>query len=158
VLDVRHDVGEGGARLNGPVPGLDEPVRAARSRWSARAAAIASRSRWSHSVTAAETKRGTNVAMATPPLPGSASSTSAGTLRGWSVTARAPEWVNSTGRVVTARAWCIVAGATCERSTIMPMRFISATTPRPNSDNPSWRGVSVAESAQLLFRLWVRVR
>ncbi|MCO5556202.1 hypothetical protein L7F22_009747 [Adiantum nelumboides] len=26
VLDVRHDVGEGGARLNGPVPGLDEPV------------------------------------------------------------------------------------------------------------------------------------
>ena len=74
--------------------------------------------------------------MHTPPLPGSAASTSAGTLRGWSVTARAPECVNSTGADVASSASRIVVAATWDRSTIMPIRFISDTTSRPNAVRP----------------------
>lgn len=83
---------------------------------------MASRVRTSHSAAAAETKRGTNVTMHTPPLPGSAVSTSSGTLRGWSVTLRQDEWVNRTGADVVAEASCMVVAATCERPTIMPSR------------------------------------
>lgn len=66
--------------------------------------------------------------------------------------------MKSTGRAVTSRAASIVSADTCERSTIMPMRFISRTTSRPNSVSPRASGESVAESAQPTFLAWVRVR
>ena len=52
------------------------------------------RSAWS-------TNGGTKVTMHTPPLPASDASTSSGTLRGWSQTARAELWLKITGAVVT---------------------------------------------------------
>ena len=42
----------------------------------------------------------------------------------------------------------IVSGETCEMSTSIPSSFIVRTTSSPNSDSPSCRGSSVAESAQ----------
>ncbi|GAA0436595.1 hypothetical protein Aca07nite_17250 [Actinoplanes capillaceus] len=96
--------------------------------------------------------------MHTPPLPGSRVSTSSGTLRGWPQSARADEWLKITGAVLTSRASCIVVSATCDRSTSMPIRFISAITSRPKSFRPPSRGTSVALSAQATFWLWVRVR
>lgn len=101
----------------------------------------------SHAVTAGAMKPGTKVIIATPPFPGSRSSTSSGMLRGWSLTARHEEWLKITGAVVVSSAACMVLAATWERSTSMPMRFISATTSFPNSVSPSWVGSSVAESA-----------
>jgi hypothetical protein len=96
--------------------------------------------------------------MHTPPFAGSAASTSSGTLRGWSVTARQDECVNSTGARVVASASRMVVAATCERSTITPIRFISRTTSRPNALSPPWTGSSVAASAHSVFRLCVSVR
>ena len=72
--------------------------------------------------------------MQTPPLSRSRSSTSSGTLRGWSHTARAEEWLKITGASVTSQgvaAWCL--RETCERSTSIPSRFISRTTSLPNA-------------------------
>ncbi len=100
---------------------------------------------------------GTNVAIATPPLAGSCASTSSGMLRGWSHIASEDEWEKITGAAETARASRIVVAATCERSTSMPMRFISRTTSRPKSLRPPWRGSSVAESAQSIVSLCVSV-
>lgn len=100
---------------------------------------------------------GTNVTMATPPLAGSRSSTSSGTLRGWSQTAREDEWEKTTGASLVSRASRIVVAATCERSTSMPRRFISRTTSRPNADSPPTAGSSVAESAHGTLSLWVSV-
>ena len=96
--------------------------------------------------------------MQTPPLSRSRSSTSSGTLRGWSHTARHEEWQKITGASLTSSASCMVVAATCERSTSMPSRFISRTTSRPKSVSPPCSGSSVAESAQPVFSLWVRVR
>ena len=84
-------------------------------------------------------------------------STSSGTLRGWSQTARAEECEKITGASVTRSASRMVEGATWERSTSMPSRFISRTTSSPKALRPSWRGVSVAESAQSMVSLWVSV-
>ena len=95
--------------------------------------------------------------MQTPPLPANALSTSSGTLRGWSATARHDEWVNSTGADVAANASRIVVAATCERSTITPSRLHSRTTSTPKSVSPPCTGSSVAESAHGVFSLWVRV-
>ena len=75
-------------------------------------------------------KSGTKVAITTPPFFGSRASTSSGTLRGWSVTARAEECEKMTGDTATSSASCMVCGETCERSTSIPRRFISRTTSR----------------------------
>jgi hypothetical protein len=104
------------------------------------------------------TKRGTNVTMQVPPLPASRASTSSGTLRGWSHTSYAEEWLKITGAVAVSRASRIVAWLTWERSTIIPIRFISRTTPRPSSLRPPSTGSSVAESAHGTLSLWVSVR
>ena len=81
-----------------------------------------------------------------------------GTLRGWSVSSRHDEWEKMTGARVVSRASDIVSGETWERSTSMPRRFISATTPRPTSVRPPWTAASVAESAHDVVAPWVRVR
>ena len=86
------------------------------------------------------------------------SSTSSGALRGLSVTARAELWLKITGASATSSAARIVSAETCERSTIIPIRFISRTTSRPKAVNPPTAGRSVAESAHGVFALWVSVR
>ena len=122
---------------------------------SAAAASAASRS---HSLAAGDTNFGTKVTMHTPPLAGSRSSTSSGTLRGWSQSARAEECEKTTGASVVSRASRMVSAETWERSTSMPSRFISRTTSRPNALSPPSTGSSVAESAQGTLSLWVSVR
>lgn len=107
---------------------------------------------------AAFTNFGTNVTMHTPPPRAVASSTSSGAFRGLSVTARAELWLKTTGASLTSSASRIVSADTCERSTIIPRRFISRTTSRPNSVSPPATGASVAESAHGVFALWVSVR
>ena len=62
-----------------------------------------------------------------------------------------------TGAWATSRASRMVELATCDRSTSMPSRCISATTSRPKSVSPPACGWSVAESAQPTLLLWVRV-
>ena len=111
-----------------------------------------------HLMTGVETKGGTKVIMTTPPFLARRESTSSGTLRGWSVTARALEWEKITGASDRSSTCRITAGETCEMSTSMPRRFISRTTSRPKGVRPSCRGVSVAESAQSVLRPCVRVR
>ncbi len=111
-----------------------------------------------HSAHSGETKSGTKVTMHSPPLPGSRASTSSGTLRGWSHSARALEWENMTGAAATSSASRIVPGDTWDRSTSMPSRCISPTTARPNPVSPPARGSSVAESAHGTLLLWVSVR
>ncbi len=96
--------------------------------------------------------------MHTPPLPGSAASTSSGTLRGVSHSASAEEWLKITGASVVSSASRIVVAATWLRSTIIPSRFISRTTSRPNSLRPPTTGTSVAESAHGVLSLCVSVR
>ena len=96
--------------------------------------------------------------MQTPPLSARRASTSSGTLRGWSQTARAEECENSTGACVTSSASRMVSADTWERSTSIPSRFISRTTSRPNGESPPSTGSSVAESAHGTLSLWVRVR
>jgi hypothetical protein len=54
------------------------------------------------------TKPGTNVTMQTPPLSASRASTSSGTLRGLSQSARAEEWLKITGAAATSSASRIV--------------------------------------------------
>ena len=95
--------------------------------------------------------------MHTPPLTASRRSTSSGTLRGLSQTARALECEKITGAADASRAACMVAVETCDRSTSMPSRFISATTERPKSDRPPVSATSVAESAQPTLELCVSV-
>ena len=75
-----------------------------------------------------ETKLGTNVTMQTPPLSASRASTSSGTLRGVSQTARAELCEKITGAAATSSASRIVSWDTCGRSTSMPIRCISRTT------------------------------
>src|SRR5947207_12956146 len=65
-----------------------------------------------------ETKPGTNVTMQTPPLLASRDSTSSGTLRGESQSARAEEWLKITGAAATSSTSRIVSGDTCDRSHI----------------------------------------
>ena len=84
------------------------------------------------------TKEGTKVTMTTPPLAGSRSSTSSGTLRGESQSAYALLCEKMTGAVATCSASRIVSGEVCERSTSMPARFISLTTSRPKAVKPPW--------------------
>ena len=55
-------------------------------------------------------KSGTKVTITTPPFLGSRASTSSGTLRGWSVTARAEECEKMTGDTATSSASCMVCG------------------------------------------------
>src|SRR5450756_412412 len=81
-----------------------------------------------HVAAAGETNSGTNVTMQTPSLSRRVSSTSSGTLRVVSQTARADECENITGTSLTRRASRMVSAETCERSTSIPMRFISRTT------------------------------
>ncbi len=96
--------------------------------------------------------------MHTPPFAASEPSTSSGTLRGWSHSARAEECENRIGDLLTRRAERIVSGETWEQSTSMPRRFISRTTSSPNAVSPPTAGTSVAESAQGMLWLCVRVR
>lgn len=53
-------------------------------------------------------------------------STSSGTFRGTSCTARAEEWDHITGALECRRACVAVASEVCERSTSTPKRFISS--------------------------------
>ena len=78
-------------------------------------------------------------------------------LRGTSDTARAPEWLAMTGAFDTSSACAIVVSATWLTSTIMPSRFISATTCRPNGDRPPARTVPVELSAHSSDCEWVSV-
>jgi hypothetical protein len=110
-----------------------------------------------HEMASGSTNFGTNVTMARPPLAGSDASTSSGMLRGWSQTAREDEWEKSTGARLTRSASRMVSGATCDRSTSMPSRFISRTTSSPKRVRPCAAGSSVAESAHGVLWLWVRV-
>ncbi len=100
---------------------------------------------------------GTNVTMHTPSLPGSLARISSGTLRGWSHRARVLECEKITGARAVSSASAMVAGATWDRSTSIPIRCISLTTSRPKSLSPPASGSSVAESAHPVFRLWVSV-
>ena len=93
-----------------------------------------------------------------PPLSASRASTSSGTLRGWSHTAYAEEWLKTTGAVAVSSASRMTSWLTWERSTSMPIRFISRTTSRPKSLSPPSTGSSVAESAHGTLSLWVSVR
>ena len=104
-----------------------------------------------------ETKALTNVTITTPPFALSLPSTSSGTLRGWSHSARAEECEKITGASLTRSASSMVAGETCERSTSIPSRFISRTTSSPKGVRPPWRASSVAESAQSSVFEWVSV-
>ena len=63
-----------------------------------------------------------------------------------------------TGTVVSSRTSANVLSATCEMSTITPSRFSSRTTSLPKSVRPLCFGLSVDESAQLLFLKCVSVR
>ena len=96
--------------------------------------------------------------MQSPPLPGNWASTSSGTLRGWSQTARAELWEKTTGDSVVESAARMVSAETWERSTSMPSRFISRTTSWPKGERPPSTGSSVAESAHGTLSLWVSVR
>ncbi len=127
------------------------------SRWWKPCARMFSSARRVHSTASGSTNFGTNVTIATPPLPGSSSSTSSGTLRGWSHTARADECEKITGATEVASAARIVVAATWDRSTSMPTRFISRTTSWPNGESPPTPGSSVAESAHAMLSLCVRV-
>ena len=93
----------------------------------------------------------------TPPFSFTSLSTSSGTFRGWSATARADECEKMIGAFVTRSAAFIVCGETCDRSTSMPHRFISSTTSSPNGDRPLARGSSEQLSAQSSDSEWVRV-
>ena len=55
--------------------------------------------------------------------------------------ARAEECEKITGASATSRASCMVDGATCDRSTSMPIRCISRTTSRPKSVRPPALGL-----------------
>lgn len=78
-------------------------------------------------------------------------------LRGWSQIARDEECEKITGAVEVSSASRIVVAATWERSTSMPVRFISRTTSWPKGDRPPTPGSSVAESAHAMLSLWVSV-
>ncbi len=123
-----------------PIPTWSMPATVRMcSTWSATSARVArgvSSSGPSQVRTASLTKPGTKVTMTTPPFSGRRRSTSSGTLRGWSVTARADEWEKITGASVTSRTSCIVSGDVWDRSTSMPRRFISRITSRPNRVSP----------------------
>ena len=103
----------------------------------------------SHARHSSETKAGYTLTITTPPAWPIRASKSSGMLRGTSATARAPECDAMTGALVMSSTAAIVASDTWLTSTIMPMRFISATTDRPKSVSPLARGASVDESAQL---------
>ena len=96
--------------------------------------------------------------MHVPPLSASRARTSSGTLRGWSQTAYAEEWLKITGAAAVSSASRITSWLTWERSTSIPIRFISRTTSRPKSLSPRSAGSSVAESAQGTLSLWASVR
>ena len=65
-----------------------------------------------HAVTFGDRKPGTKVTITTPPFFGSICSTSSGTLRGTSFTARADECEKMTGASLTRIASAIVSGET----------------------------------------------
>ena len=111
----------------------------------------------SHAITSFDTKDGTKVTITTPPFFGTRARIESGTLRGKSTRARDDECEKMTGDSVTSRASLITPGDTCDRSTIMPIRFISRTTSRPNAVSPPWAGLSSAASAQSSVTLWVSV-
>ena len=72
--------------------------------------------------------------------------------------ARAEEWEKITGACGDARcASFMVSAETWDRSTSMPMRFISRTTSSPKGERPPCLGASVAESTQSSVAQCVRV-
>ena len=152
VLAVRDHVLEGGRGRGGAACGLENAAKAVSSSASTPASVAASSAWRPHSRTAGETNAGTNVTMQSPLFSARRSSTSSGTLRGRSQTARAEECEKMTGASVASRASRIVSAETCERSTSIPSRFISRTTSRPNAESPPSTGSSVAESAHARCR------
>ena len=88
------------------------------------------------SATSFEMNPDRKTAITTPPLAGTSRRMSSGTLRGWSVTARAPECEKITGASVTSSAARIVPGETWLRSTSIPSRFISRTTSQSERREP----------------------
>ena len=74
--------------------------------------------------------------MTTPPALAMATICSSVKLRGLSVSARHDECDANGGALPTASTSRSVSGETCETSTAMPSRFISATTSLPNAVSP----------------------
>ncbi len=99
----------------------------------------------------------TNVIIATPPFAGRRRRIESGILRATSVKARALEWEKITGASETSSASLIVPGEVCERSTSIPILFISRTTSFPNGVSPPLSAESAAASAQSRVTLWVSV-
>ena len=104
-----------------------------------------------------DTNTVTKFTCTTPPLRAMRRRMESGTLRTWSVSARAEECEKITGASVTSSTALIAAGDTCEMSTIIPSRFISRTTSRPNGESPPCRGMAVAASAQSVLAKCVSV-
>jgi len=67
----------------------------------------------------------------------------------WSHTARAPEWDAMTAAFVIARMSQNAFSAMWDTSTIMPRRFISATTWRPKGDKPLCSGSRALEESAI---------
>ena len=79
------------------------------------------------------------------------------TFLGTSQRDRALECENRTGASETAIAARIVSSEVCDRSTSVAHRFSSRTTSSPKRVNPPWVRSPVAESAQSVSSLCVRV-
>ena len=109
------------------------------------------------SAAARDTYAGRKVTITTPPFPVTRRSTSSGTLRGTSVSARADECEKITGASLTRSASSIVSGDTCDRSTSIPSQFISRTTASPKAVSPPCCGGDAAQSAHEVCTLWVSV-
>ena len=96
--------------------------------------------------------------MQTPPLSGSRASTSSGTLRGWSQTARADEWLKMTGAVADVERVAHGGGGDVGEVDQHAEPVHLGDHLAAEGGQPAVRGSSVAESAQSVFSLWVRVR
>uniref|UniRef100_A0A182V5K2 Uncharacterized protein n=1 Tax=Anopheles merus TaxID=30066 RepID=A0A182V5K2_ANOME len=90
-------------------------------------------------------------------------STWSGTLRELLQMAWAEECEKMTGAFEVASASSIVGTETCDRSTIMPSRFISVTTSVPKCERPPMWGTrpgssTLQQSAHGVLQVCVRVR
>lgn len=90
-------------------------------------------------------------------------STWSGTFRELLQMAWADEWEKMTGALEVANASSIVGTDTCDRSTIIPSRFISVTTSVPKWDRPPMWGTrpgssTLQQSAHGVLHVCVRVR
>ena len=110
-----------------------------------------------HSRVRLQMKGGTKVAMTIPPLPGTRSSTSSGTLRGWSHSAHALECENTTGARLMSSTWSHHGGDDMGEVDHHAEPVQLQHHARPNGVSPPWRGASVALSTQSSVSLWQSV-